>query len=217
MFITVIVSFIFSLNHFCFHFSAGWFSGICFGFDVVRMVMLLPRALDDGRAVELSLLPHGRGHAFVSRSIGECRHLVQKKKLQTQRFSTRGQFHPTFTSSFYELRSRKRKQTDGLIVFFALLGSSWVKAARKILVKSTGWCREVLGVPVNFRLSLFVNVYCLGFLRLSVKGWLRCQKTYFSIWEPRAPKGWKHCSLKYYFQSDWKTETLLMIKSFTQV
>ncbi len=40
-------------------------------------------------------------------------------------------------SSFYAWRSQKRKKTDGLSVFSALLGSLCVKAARKILFKST--------------------------------------------------------------------------------
>ncbi len=40
-------------------------------------------------------------------------------------------------SSFYALRSQKHKNTDGLTVFFALLGSMLIKAAHKMLVKST--------------------------------------------------------------------------------
>jgi len=51
---------------------------------------------------------------------------------------TWSQFHKHFTSSFYASRSIKRKRTDGLTVFFALLGfAARVKAARKMLMKLT--------------------------------------------------------------------------------
>ena len=42
-----------------------------------------------------------------------------------------------FTCSFYACRSRKHKKLLDLTVFFALLGSSSVKAALKMLVKLT--------------------------------------------------------------------------------
>ena len=42
-----------------------------------------------------------------------------------------------FTPSFYARRFQKRKKLLNLTVFFALLGSEHVKAACKILVKST--------------------------------------------------------------------------------
>ncbi len=52
---------------------------------------------------------------------------------------TKGQFHHLFTCSFYVHRSQKCKKSlaDSLIVFFALLVSSKVKAASKMLLKLT--------------------------------------------------------------------------------
>ena len=49
----------------------------------------------------------------------------------------RGQFHQHSTSSFYVQRSLKRKKLLNLTVFFVLLGSGCVKAARRMLVKLT--------------------------------------------------------------------------------
>jgi len=46
-------------------------------------------------------------------------------------------FTNIFTLSFYARRSRKRKNTDNLTVFFTHLGSSRVKAARRKFMKST--------------------------------------------------------------------------------
>jgi len=45
--------------------------------------------------------------------------------------ASRGQFHEHFTSSFYVHRSQKRKKTDGMTMFFALLESACVKAFHK--------------------------------------------------------------------------------------
>ncbi len=45
-------------------------------------------------------------------------------------------FTNIFTLSFYARRSRKRKKTDCLAVFFVLLGFARAKAARRVLVKS---------------------------------------------------------------------------------
>jgi len=42
----------------------------------------------------------------------------------------RSKFRHYFTSSFYKPRFQKRKKTHGFTVFFALLGSACVKAAR---------------------------------------------------------------------------------------
>ena len=50
---------------------------------------------------------------------------------------TWGQFHQHSTSSFYARRSRKCKKLLDLTVFFALLGSSSVKAACRMLMKLT--------------------------------------------------------------------------------
>jgi len=55
--------------------------------------------------------------------------------------------------SFYTRRSQKCKKTDGLIVFFALLGSVNVKASHKMLMKSTPGADAIkkftpnLGIP----------------------------------------------------------------------
>jgi len=48
----------------------------------------------------------------------------------------RDQFHQHFTRAIFVHRSQKRKKTDSLTVFFALMGSASVKAACKMLVKS---------------------------------------------------------------------------------
>ena len=48
-----------------------------------------------------------------------------------------GQFHQCSTSSFYARRSQKCKKLLDLTVFFALLGSASVKAARRMLMKLT--------------------------------------------------------------------------------
>ena len=48
-----------------------------------------------------------------------------------------------FTCSFYARRSQNRKKQLELTVFFALLGSSSVKAASKMLVKLTPGVGEV--------------------------------------------------------------------------
>jgi hypothetical protein len=54
------------------------------------------------------------------------------------RFRDLGRFHQHFTRSFYESKSQKRKKkTDSKTESLALLGSESVKAARKMLVKST--------------------------------------------------------------------------------
>ena len=53
-------------------------------------------------------------------------------------FPTSGvDFINVFTRSFYARRSPKRKKVFELTVFFALLGSARVKAARKMLAKLT--------------------------------------------------------------------------------
>jgi len=44
-------------------------------------------------------------------------------------------FYQRFTRSFYVHRSQKCKKTDGLTVFFALLGSVLIKVSCKIFVK----------------------------------------------------------------------------------
>jgi len=49
----------------------------------------------------------------------------------------RGRFHQHFTRSFYMQRSQKRNKDWWLHCIFELLGSVWVKAAHKMLVKST--------------------------------------------------------------------------------
>ena len=46
-------------------------------------------------------------------------------------------FTNVFTSSFYSSRSQKKKKLLDLTVFFALLGSVYVRAALKMLVKLT--------------------------------------------------------------------------------
>jgi len=46
-------------------------------------------------------------------------------------------FTNIFTLSFYARRSRKRKKTDDLTVFFMLLGTASVKAVHRTLMKST--------------------------------------------------------------------------------
>jgi len=51
-------------------------------------------------------------------------------RLSLNLWYTGGQFHQHFTQSFYMKESQKHKETDSLIVFFAL-------AARKRLVKLT--------------------------------------------------------------------------------
>ena len=59
-------------------------------------------------------------------------------------------FINVFTGSFYACRSQKRKKLLNLTVFFALLGSALVKAARKMLVKLTPVCYRVYqGVRPN--------------------------------------------------------------------
>ena len=60
------------------------------------------------------------------------------KFLESDVFSTQGvNFINMFTPSFYACRSQKCKKLLDLTVFFALLGSERVKAARKTLVKLT--------------------------------------------------------------------------------
>jgi len=48
-----------------------------------------------------------------------------------------GQFHQCSMSIFYACRSQKRKKLLDMTVFFALLGSAGVKAARRTLIKLT--------------------------------------------------------------------------------
>jgi len=50
---------------------------------------------------------------------------------------TWAQFHQRSTYRFYARRSRKRKDTYDLTVFFTLLGSTSVKSVRKTLMKLT--------------------------------------------------------------------------------
>ncbi len=77
-----------------------------------------------------------------------------------------GQFHQHFKRSFYAHRCQKHKNTVKPSVFFALLGSAWVKAARKLLVKLTPWwwwCRSRLDwniSPLRTRAALFVVSQC---------------------------------------------------------
>jgi len=51
-----------------------------------------------------------------------------------------GQFHQHFTWSFYTWRSQKRKKDLWLDCLFALLGSSSVNAAGRMLMKLTSGC-----------------------------------------------------------------------------
>ena len=46
-------------------------------------------------------------------------------------------FINVFTRSFYARRSQKRKKLLHLTIFFALLGSGWIKVAHKKLMKLT--------------------------------------------------------------------------------
>jgi len=48
-----------------------------------------------------------------------------------------GKFHQRSTSSFYALRSQKRKKTVKLLVFYALSESLHAKAARRMLMNFT--------------------------------------------------------------------------------
>jgi len=49
----------------------------------------------------------------------------------------RYQFHQHIYTQIYARRSRKRKKTDVLTVFFTLLGSARIKAVGRMLMKST--------------------------------------------------------------------------------
>jgi len=59
----------------------------------------------------------------------------------------KGSISPLFYSNFFREDPKYGKKTDGLIAFFALLGSVCVKAASKMLVKST---------PCNLILDFFL-------------------------------------------------------------
>ena len=65
-------------------------------------------------------------------------------------------FINVFTRSFYTLRSRKHKKLLDLTVFFVLLGSAHVKAARKMLVKLT-ICRRGGGGMSAYARALLVQ------------------------------------------------------------
>ena len=61
-------------------------------------------------------------------------------------------FTNVITHSFYARRSQKRKKLLELTVFFALLGSTCVKAAHKMLMKMT---------PADERESLFLDAFLI--------------------------------------------------------
>ena len=62
-------------------------------------------------------------------------HVLQQSLANKQRFGVN--FINVFTCSFYACRSQKHKKLLELTVFFALLGSGYIKAVRKMLVKLT--------------------------------------------------------------------------------
>jgi len=83
-------------------------------------------------------------------------HSLHLAVLFLSNYRSLGQFHQHFTSSFYLCRSKKRKKdTDDLAVFFILLGSAFVKAARKMLLKLTP------GVSLSFSPSLIFSLTCI--------------------------------------------------------
>jgi hypothetical protein len=84
-----------------------------------------------------------------------------RKFLDTDPFSIKGQFYQRFTTSFYASRSRKRKNTVKLSVFFALLGSVHEKAARRLLMKLTPGVNFIIILWAYFvPIELYLFFYC---------------------------------------------------------
>ena len=71
-----------------------------------------------------------RGRRQIWRFAGDLKTCIFTRRAKVS-------FINLFTRSFYAHRSQKRKKLLDLTVFFALLGSAQVKAARKLLVKLT--------------------------------------------------------------------------------
>jgi len=70
--------------------------------------------------------------SFVSSQL-----IATKDNFGVINLGARTQFHQRSTYSFYARRSRERKKTEKLTIFFMLLESSRAKAARKMLMKLT--------------------------------------------------------------------------------
>jgi len=68
-------------------------------------------------------------------------------KQNLQFFSSGVNFTNILRTAFTNADPKSRKKTDGLTVFFALLGSAHIKAAHKMLVKSTQGGEEEQQTP----------------------------------------------------------------------
>jgi len=86
-------------------------------------------------------------HIFINGRFEIC--------LSLQNLSISGvDFINMLTLSFYACRSQMQKMTDDLTVIFAILGSTNVKAWRKMLVKSTP---DFDQIHKHFKISYFVQ------------------------------------------------------------
>jgi len=71
-----------------------------------------------------------------------------------------GQFHQPLASSFYARRFQKLKKTVKSLLFSAHLGSAWIKAADKMLVKWTPGVNFINILRAHFVQKFFL---CLEF------------------------------------------------------
>jgi len=122
----------------------------------------------------------------------------------------RCQFHLRSKCSFYAHRSRKQKKTAKLSVFFALLGSSSVKAACRTLMKFTPKVNFTNMFTRSFyayrsqkhkktdNLTAFLCFWTLHAQKLHVKCWLnwrlvKCWWNWLQKSEPNRPLSLVHC------------------------
>ena len=86
-----------------------------------------------------------------------------------------------FIRKFYANRSHKCKKLLDLTVFFVLLGSAHVKAARKIMVKLTPPLKNLTRLKVQFIRKKLLKIFVTGFKILLV-GKKKLQRKSRSCW-----------------------------------
>ena len=125
----------------------NYFPGPPFSLNVTKWSSLYRKIFDDKKShtkfnkfLKSTTFFLNRGPKFFfpglkNSSIRLCRRWGRDEGYHFSR--SRVDFINVFTRSFYVRRSQKRKKLLDLTVFFVLLGSERVKAARKMLVKLT--------------------------------------------------------------------------------
>ena len=100
--------------------------------------------------------------------------------------------------SIYARRSWKRKKLLDLTVFFAFMGSAFVKATCKMLVKLS---------PACLHYKIFCDLFCLSFVQKIFQGFFVLGKTFL-----------KYCSVKIFQPfGNWKQNKHCQNKAFVTI